>query len=575
MCDGVIVHGEPRGRLTGAPDGAGARGEYCSAVATSPSVEAQSAGRAALQRGAWEEARASFDSALREGESAELLEGLSWAAWWLDDVTACLDARERAFRLYRRGGDLRGAARMALWLGDDHFEFFGDAAVSSGWFARAARILEGQDECAEHGWLLVFQAHDALNRNETSEARRYAAEARDCGRRLGVVDIEMFALALEGLALVDGEEVDRGLQALDEAAASALAGEYENLVPAGWTCCYLLSACERVRDFRRAEQWCRKVDAFSRRLRIQFVNGTCRAHLGAILTWRGELGDAERELTKAAADLTERRPFWRTEAFVRLADLRRRQGRLDEAEALLAQAERHPLFPLVLAEVRLDRGDLAGARDVLEGLLRRLPAAVATKRAAALELLARVEAAAGEPQSASRHAEELRRTAEAVRTIPLQAAASFSEGLAAFVAGDLERARDAFDDAVQLYGAGGIPLEAGRSRLELARVLHALGRAEAAGREARAAVDLLTGIGAAAEAERARALVDRPREAPLTARQLEVVRLVAEGLSNREIAARLTLSEHTVHRHLANAYSALQCSTRAAAVARAGQLGLL
>ena len=151
------------------------------------------AGRAALARGAWAEARASFEAALGEGESAEALEGLSWAAWWLDDVDACFDARERAYRAYRAAGDLRGAARMALWLSDDYSEFRRKEAVSGGWFQRAARLLEELPPAPEHGWLAVFEAHATLAAGDPEGALRLAGEARELGRELGAVDVEMFA----------------------------------------------------------------------------------------------------------------------------------------------------------------------------------------------------------------------------------------------------------------------------------------------------------------------------------------------------------------------------------------------
>ena len=536
---------------------------------------ALSDGRAALARGGWEEARSIFAAC----ETAEELEGFSWAAWWLDDVEACLDARERAFLAYREAGDRRGAARMALWLGDDHLEFRGEEAIANGWLQRAATILQDQDPCPEHGWLTIFEAHGALLEHDDETARRLAAGARELGRRFGDVSLEMLSLVLEGMALVASGEVEEGMRRLDEGTAAALSGEYEDLRPAGWACCCMISTCEEMRDHGRAAQWCRKVDEFSRRLRIAFVNGTCRAHYGAILTWRGEFDAADRELSQALQDLTTTRPFWRAEAIVRLGDLRRRQGRFAEAEALFREAPHHSLSQLGIAELALDRGDLAGARDALERLLRRLPAPGAVARAAPLELLVRAEAALGDGEAAARHATELRAIADTLRTRPLAAAAAFSEGLAAASGGDHNSARERFEDAVDLF-ADAAPLEAGRARVELARALHALERPEAAVREAGAAMERPRELGAATESGRARALLEQlgvaPRPSgPLTARELEVLGLVAEGLGDREIAAHLTLSEHTVHRHVANILAKLRCSSRAAAVASAGRLQLL
>ena len=115
------------------------------------------AGNDALARGAWREARSRFAKALESDDLVGALEGLSWAFWWLDEPEDCIATRERAFRAYRQRGDVRGSARMALWLGDDHNEFFGAGAVADGWFRRAARLLHGAEACPEHGWLWAFE----------------------------------------------------------------------------------------------------------------------------------------------------------------------------------------------------------------------------------------------------------------------------------------------------------------------------------------------------------------------------------------------------------------------------------
>ncbi len=545
-------------------------------MAGAHSPEALSAGRAALAKGAWEEARACFAG----DESGEALEGLSWAAWWLDDVEACFDLRERAYRRYREAGDLRGAARLALWLGDDYLEFRGEHAVAGGWTQRAARLLEDLEPVPEHGWLAVFEAHAALGEGDTALAQRLAGEARELGRRLGAVDLEMFALATEGAALVADGAVAAGMRRLDEAAAAALGGEYEDLRAAGWTCCYLIAACERVRDFERAAQWCREVEAFSRRLDIRFVTGVCQTHYGAVLTWRGEWDEAERVLVAALEQLTAARPAWRADAVVRLGELRRRQGRDDDALALFAEAERHPLAQLGRAEVSLARGEADLARAGLERMLRRIPAGNPAARAGPLETLVRAEVAAGDHAAAAGHARELRAVADAIGTAPLLAAASFAEGVAAAAAGEHATARDRYDDAAEQFAAAGAPLEAARARLGLGESLRALGRTEAAEQEFAAASAAVEVLGAEHEAAAARAALGaqgdtRRRPGRLTRRELEVLSLVAEGLGDRAIAERLTLSEHTVHRHVANIHAKLRCSSRAAAVALAHRRGLL
>jgi LuxR family transcriptional regulator, maltose regulon positive regulatory protein len=501
--------------------------------------------------------------------------------------------------MYRAAGDLRGAARMALWMGDDQLEFLGAAPVAHGWFERADHMLELHEPCAEHGWLDAFRAHLAL-RQDPLEAEALGARARELGAELGIVDLELLGLATEGLALVNQGAVVDGMHCLAEAAGAAVNGEYEQLAAAGWTCCYLIYACERIGDYDRAAEWCRRVEEFSRQMRIRFVNGTARAHYAGVLVWHGEWDIAERELVYALEDLTEARPFWRLEAVVRLAELRRRQGRLAEARDLFAEAESHTLADLGIGELRLDEGDAAGAREDLERLLRELPVENATTRAAPLELLTRALAALGEPESAAAHVEELQSLAVAVPTLALRASASLAAGVVAAAAGDGEAARRHLRDAVELFAEAGAPFETSRARLELAEVLAAAGRTDEATREAATALGLCDGLGAAGQSARARTLLERldgtraPRGsagAPsgqgagstpgrrgagsLTPRQVEVLRLAAAGLDHRVIAERLGVGEPTILRHVRNACDRLGVRSGGDAVAAAQRLGLL
>jgi ATP/maltotriose-dependent transcriptional regulator MalT len=559
---------------------------YCSRIAEIVRQDERvREGNSALARGAWAQARAIFEQELEAHETIDALEGLSWAAWWVEDVATCLAARERAFRLSRREGDLRRAAMLALWVADDYLILRGERAIANGWFQRAARILEELDTCPEHGWLDALIGYVATVDGDPAKAKVLALRARELGRQLGVVSLEMFALAVEGLTLVNEGEVADGMGCLDEATAAALAGEFEEVVAAGWTFCFLLNACERVRDYERAAEWCRKVEAFSRAMNTNFVTLACRAHYGAVLTWHGQWHEAERSLTEATG-LGAERPSWSGLAIVRLADLRRRQGRFAEAEDLLEQRPGNPLAPVVMAELALDQGDAPAAVHLLEPVLRRIPADTRTLRAAPIEVMVRARLAAGDREEAATHLTELRSIADALGTRPLHASLNLCEGLVAAEAGDEDTAREKLEDAVHLFTASGGSFELARARLELARVYALLGREDAAVREATLALGRLDEIRAVAEAARARDLL-RTLGAPakarraarrdqiLTPREVEILRLVSEGLTDGQIAARLVLSKHTVHRHLQNAYAKLGCSTRAAAVANANRLNLL
>ncbi len=177
------------------------------------------AGWSALREARWEAAAACFEEA---GETPEGLEGLSWAAWWRDDAETVFDARERAYRLYRKRGDAAGAARMATWLACDQLDFLGAPAVAGGWLARAHRLLHPLEPGPEHGWLAFFEGYMA---GDTETALERAARAAELGRRLGVPDLEMLGLALEGGTLVECARIQEGMRCLDEATALALEGE--------------------------------------------------------------------------------------------------------------------------------------------------------------------------------------------------------------------------------------------------------------------------------------------------------------------------------------------------------------
>lgn len=181
-------------------------------------------GRELLARGAWDEARGCFEQALERSDSAEAWDGLSWACWWLEDEAAAMRAREHAYRRYKDAGDRQGAARMAIWLANDHLDFRGEEAVAQGWLRRATRILDDLAPAPEHGWHAALEAEMALARGDTAAALRLGA--RELGRGLGNTDLEMLGLATEGLALVTEGEVGAGMRCLDEATAAALGGEF-------------------------------------------------------------------------------------------------------------------------------------------------------------------------------------------------------------------------------------------------------------------------------------------------------------------------------------------------------------
>lgn len=542
------------------------------------------AGRAALARAAWPEARTQLKAALaRGGEDPEVLEDLGLAGWWLDDASLTFDARERAYRAYRERGDARGAARVAIWLVWDYLSFRGEFAVASGWLERARRLLQGFEQTPEYGWLLVREAEVALFRQHDADvARERAARASELGRAVGDLGVEVTALALEGLALVSAGRVPDGMRRLDEATAAATGGEVKELHAVGLVCCWQMFACERVRDYDRARQWCDRVKEYNKRWHNVPLSAVCRTQYAGVLIWRGAWAEAESELTHAARDLAGSKPGMTGQALVRLAELRMRQGRLEDAQRLLGEAGGHPLVLPARAALLWEQGDAAGAAQEAERYLRQTRPEDRTTRAPAIEVAIRAYASLGDHAAAAAHLAEMEQTAAAVGTDPLQAAARAARAEAAAGKGDHEAARRHWEEAVDVYLRAGAPFEAGRARLELARQLAELGQKDAARREAGSAAQSLGEMGAARWAEQAQALLGELEAAgpgvsggELTGRQLEVLRLVAQGLSNAEIAGRLRVSEHTVKRHVANLLTRLGLSSRAAAAAHAARLGLI
>ncbi len=506
------------------------------------------AGQQALDRGAWEEARGHFQRALDAGESPEAYEGVAAASWWLEQYAAAIEAREHAYRLYHERGERQAAARVAVWLALDSLDYRNELAVASGWLGRAARLVEGLGPTAELGYVVLIRGHLALMAdNDAAKAREAATEGRRIGAEAKSNEVEVMSLALDGLARVSEGEVAAGMGLLDEATAAALGGELRDLNAVGVSCCYMIHACERVRDYDRASQWCLRVREFCRRWRFTSMFTVCRLQYASVLMHRGEWDEAEKELQAAIEELRATRPLAVAPGIARLAELRRRQGRTEEAAAMFESVRSHRLATLGRGEMALDAGDARTARDLADQLLRGIPADNRTERVAGLDLRVRAAAALGDDAGATAGADELESIAATLATEPMRATALAARG-ASLARSDPEGARRPLEDAADLFERSIMPFEAERARRSLATVRAALN-----------------------------ARVDGSATAslPLSAREVEVLRLVAQGLADKEIADRLHLSPHTVHRHVSNILMKLDLPSRAAAVAQASRLGLL
>jgi DNA-binding NarL/FixJ family response regulator len=547
--------------------------------------DAIAAGSDALRRGEWEEARDHFESALTTEQTGEALEGLGWAGWWLHDSGLTIGARERAYRAFRGAGDRAGAGRVAAWLASDYLEFRGEDAVARGWLERSHRMLDDLPEGEEHGWLALNEGGYTTNvEADLERAAALAARATALGRRLGVADLEAVGLGLEGIALVRRGGVEEGMRLLDEASVVAASEDVTLPIARGWALCYLISACEGVGDFPRAVQWCDAASRLAEHWGARQMLGVCRSAYGNVLATNGDWVAAEQELTAAVGDLQAARPGMAAGGLARLGALRARQGRTDEARALFERAGAHRLALVGLGWLALDDGDAAAAADAAERALRRVSATAVLDRLPMLELLARARVALGELEAAGEVCAELQRVGTELGTPYVRGRARLAAGQMAAARGDHDEARRACEDAVDLLTMSAASYEVGLARLELARALTALGRDGPAATERRAARDAFVALGADRDVARAEADLQndgasgeaaRRSLGELTPRELEVLRLVAQGLSDAEIAERLVLSQHTVHRHVANVRVKLRLPSRAAAVAYAARAGVL
>ena len=538
------------------------------ATTTVSGTDPLAAGRAALDRAAWEEARAIFEAATADGGTAEAWEGLSRATWWQGDVDAMFGARERAYKAYRAAGDARGAARMAMWLGSDYFDLRGDDALAAAWLRRGRALLEGREPCAELGWITLLDSNIALlARDDPAAALAGAEEALELARKVDDIGVEMVAFTMIGKAMVATGDVAAGFERLERSVSIAVAEKFSETAAPGWTFCHTVTACAEVGDFARAAQWCAALHAWCATWRARQFFGICRTAYGEVLATHGDWAAAEQELLSAIEDLASAPPALAAAA-IRLGKLRARQGRGDDARALFESAAPMPQAIIALGELDLDDGDAASAQDAADRVLRRLGDAPVLDRFPALELLARARASAGDADGAIAAADEVERAAGRIGTPYLRGRAALVRADVLAAAGGHDGARRAAEDAIDLFVTSSAPYEAARARMLLAGALEALGRSDRAEAEARTATEALELLGAASESG------GGPR-GELTVREVEILRLVADGQSDAEIAARLFLSPHTVHRHVANVRTKLRAPSRAAAVAHASRTGLL
>jgi DNA-binding CsgD family transcriptional regulator len=533
-------------------------------------------GIAALRIGDATAARSAFERvSANEPEYASALEGLGSAAYLDLDLPACIDSWERAYAAQRASGDQQDAVRIARKLAYAH-GISGNPAVLSGWLARAQALLGDTDAHPERGWV-------ALNRGmfESDRSTRDAllTEALGVARGVGDTDLEFASLAYLGASLVHGERTEEGMRLLDEALAAAAGDEVADFFILEEIFCQLFSACEYAYDVNRADQWMRVGDALAARRNEPVVSAFCRTHYGGILTAAGRWEEADVALTEAVRIWSLGYGPLRAGALVRLAELRLRQGRLDEVAPMLAGLESSVEAASPLAALHLARGDLALAADVVERALREIEPR--SRSAAPLwALLVQVRLAQGDLGAASAAADEVAACAAQQQGEYLSAMAALAHGRVCLARGSGD-ALEALRDALSGFAKAQTPMELARARLELASAV-AHEQPEVAVAEATTALDAFSRLHAARDADAAAALLRSlgvrasaggRGTGALTRREAEVLDLLGRGLSNAEISDRLYISRKTVEHHVSHVLAKLGLRRRAEAAAYAAREG--
>jgi DNA-binding NarL/FixJ family response regulator len=529
-------------------------------------------GREAFASAAWLDAHRDLAAAdAAAGLAPEDLELLARAAYMLGRDDDYRDGLERAHDAYVRAGQARCAVRCAFWIGHNLL-FRGERARARGWFARAQRRLDrdGRD-CVESGWLLIPVWLSQMAGGDWAAGYATAVEAAAIGERFEDADLVWLARDEQGRALLNQGRADDALALVDETLVVATAGELSPVVT-GIVYCNTIAFCRDAYELRHAGEW---ADALTRwcdgQHQMVAHNGLCLVHRAELMQLHGAWTQALEEARSAAERFTEGvlNEIACGAAHYRQGEIHRLRGELDAAEAAYRQASRCGTEPQPgLALMRLEQGRLHAAVAAIRRAVGETTDRL--KRATLLPAYVEILLTAEELESADSACRQLEETAARQRSEALEAMAAFARGAVALAGEDPRTGLIAARRAARAWRQLRAPYEAGRARMLVGQACRALGDEDTAALELEAARDAFAKLGAAHELARADALIAGGAHAApsgLTARELEVLRLVAAGETNRDIASALVISERTVARHLQNIFAKLRVSSRTAASA--------
>ncbi|MGI8708328.1 MAG: LuxR C-terminal-related transcriptional regulator [Actinomycetota bacterium] len=536
--------------------------------------------RDSFGRRAWGDAFGGLSSADREALlNAEDLERLSIAAYMVGRDDDSADAWMRAHQEWLRRGEEERAAGCAFWqaLG---LLFRGDLAPAMGWTARGRRILEkSRPDCPERAWLLMLTALPVMFQGDAETAYPSFVEAGEIGERFGDPDATTFARLGRGMSLILQDRITEGMALLDEVMVAVTANEVSPII-AGITYCQVIDLCQKVFDIRRAREW---TEALSRWCDSQPdlvpFRGNCLVHRCEIFQLQGAWGDALEEARRACEWLSGP-PTWDSLgwAYYQLAEIQRLRGEFHHAEesyrrASAAGREPEPGMSLL----RLAQGQVHVALVTIRRVLEQEQNLV--DRSKVLPAYVEIALEANDLGAARVAADELSQIAATHLDAPyLHALASHASGAVLLAEGDPRAALIELRNAHSSWRNLDVPHQAARVRVLIGVACRVLGDEGNSKLEFEAARGMFEELGAALDQERVARLLGVPSSnvpGGLSAREREVLVLVAAGKTNRGIASELFISEKTVARHLSNIFNKLGLSSRTEATAFAYQHGLV
>ena len=533
-------------------------------------------GRELFARKAWAESYRLLQEADADVPlEPEDLERLAIAAYLVGRDDDCDTITARAHQSFLDRGDREGAARAAFWLAYALLRR-GAMAPAAGWLARAERVLdEGQLDCVVRGYLLIPTAIRHIVQGDPAAANDAFSQAAEIARRFADRDLASLACHGRGRTLIRLGQVTEGVALLDEAMASVIAGDVTSLV-AGNVYCSVLEACQETFDLRRAYEWTTSLARWcATQPDLVRYRGECLLYRAEVLQLRGNWSDAARDAQDACALLISR-PM-EGAAFYRLGEIHRLQGEFTKAEEAYTRAHERGRKPQPgLSLLRLAQGQLDTAAASIRSVLAdtRPRAARARMLAAAVEILL----AAEDRTTARGAASELSEIAVAFGAPLLVAASAHAAGAVLLADGDVEAASTSLAQACEIWRDLETPYEEAHTCLLLAAVCERRGDLDSRRLELETARRLLEQLNAAPCLARLAAPSDRTTPQPvgsLSDREVQVLRLLAAGKTNRAIADELFISEKTVARHVSNIFDKLGVSNRAGATAWAFQHNLV